>query len=141
MQSWKRSLVQIVHYLSKFWRSEHRGVALIVALLVMLVLVLLALSLVLQSQTEYVIAINENDSLAALSHAEAGLEWTGRKVKEYLSASPQPPDFDDLLNGPNNGDTVDDNLVGFRTISTTLALAITASCSPYAHMVIRPYLW
>ena len=60
-------------------RSE--GSALVVSLLVMLCLVLLGLALLLQSNTEYVIALNERDSTAALYDAEAALQLTKQFIR------------------------------------------------------------
>src|SRR3990172_1826248 len=127
-------------------KGEQKGVALIVSLLVLMILVLLGLSLVLQSQTEYVLAVNENDSFAALSYGESALEWSERRIKD-LSAG--EIDLDNVLEGPDDIPDVvltDDNLIGIRTLSTTLGLKDLNSTCPGANCeqdvsVIANYDW
>ena len=79
--------------------GKEKGAALIVSLLVLMVLVLLGLTLILQSQTEYLGAVNENDALAALSFAESGLEWAERAIKDEASGDPGSYL---VLQGPND---------------------------------------
>ncbi len=98
--------------------GKQKGAALIVSLLVLMVLVLLGLTLILQSQTEYLGAVNENDALAALSFAESGLEWAERAIKDEATGD---PDLDKVLQGPD--DVIggnDDGLIGIRNVSGTL---------------------
>ncbi|MCI0555368.1 MAG: hypothetical protein L0287_30850, partial [Anaerolineae bacterium] len=93
-------------------KSRQQGAALIVTLLVMLVLVLLALSIALQSQTEYQIAVNEQDSFIALSMAEAVMDRLNRAVRDYMTPFPSPTDLTPFLAGPNGTypDTTDDGI-------------------------------
>src|SRR5688572_5808129 len=113
--------------LQRLIRSFHRarkqeGVALIVTLLIMLVLVLLALSIAMQSQSEYLIAINEQDSIAALSHGESALQWVNRAVIDYVQTG--PTNLTEILDGYNDGDATDDFMpeLGGLTLNTGLAL-------------------
>jgi hypothetical protein len=91
------------------------------------------LTLILQSQTEYLGAVNENDALAALSFAESGLEWSERAIKDEASGG---ADLDLVLRGPNNVDdgnpNVDDGIIGIRTLSTTLTSLseLNSDCTP-----------
>lgn len=106
--------MRFVEQIRKKWKSrKDRGAAMIITLMVMLILVLLALALVQQSQTEYLIARNEEDAQVALDFAEAGLDWADRKISDYLRQPVAPPDLDDILNGPDNASTTDDFLFGF----------------------------
>src|SRR5687768_7418016 len=94
-----KSFSQRVRRLLKSIKGKDKGAALVVSLLVLMVLVLLGLTLVLQSQTEYLGAVNENDSLEALSIAESGLEWAERAIKDEISG-----DLDRVLWGANDVD-------------------------------------
>ncbi|MCI0417295.1 hypothetical protein L0222_31395 [bacterium] len=98
-------------------RSE--GVALIVTLLILLTLVLLGLALMLQTDTEHLIAVNEQDSIETFHYAEAGLNWTKRRVID-IADDDAFVDFSDLLDGPDNADSADDNLIPLRTVDLTL---------------------
>src|SRR3990170_9053734 len=84
---------------SKCFTERQEGVALIVSLLVMLALVLLALSLLLQSSTEQLVAVNEEDSTRALGYAETGLDLVNRIVKTFSQQLPAPSNLSDLLDG------------------------------------------
>ena len=106
--------------LLKFIARKDKGAALVVSLLVLMVLVLLGLTLILQSQTEYLGSVNENDALAALSFAESGLEWSERAIKDEAVGD---ADLDMVLRGPNDIDDAggnDDGIIGIRNLSTTL---------------------
>src|SRR3990172_2804507 len=107
MDSVKKWCLKLVN---ETYLGKQQGAALVVTLLVMMVLVLLALSLILQSQTEYTIAINEQDAFTALGHGEATLELLNKAVRNYATSIANPTDLDDFLNGPDNADTTDDNL-------------------------------
>ncbi len=106
---------RIVEWFGKIFRKvsgKQEGAALIVTLLVMMVLVLLGLSLMLQSQTEFVIAVNEQDAIMALGYGESVMDWLNNIVIDYASL-PDPPktDLDELLFGPDATDgTADDNM-------------------------------
>jgi hypothetical protein len=120
----RKQIIRVIGFIA----TKQEGAALIVSLLVLLVLVLLGLSLMLQSGSDYVQAVNENDAMEALSYGESALDWGGRLVKDYAGTG--APDLTELLNGPDNVSTADDNLIGFRTISTTLALAdLRSTCT------------
>lgn len=110
----------------RVWTSKRQGAALVVSLMVTLVLVLLSLALVMQSSTEYVIAVNESDAFAALSYGEATLDWVNRRVIDYAQQVTPPTDLDDLLDGPGAG-TGDDFLIDLsggtgRTLNTAMDL-------------------
>lgn len=102
--------------------SHDKGAALIVSLLVMLALVLLGLAILLQSDTEYQTAKNEEEAAQALHYAEAGLEWGKREIIDFAdTAAFATSNFTDLLNGPDPDLTVtlENNLLGLRDLSET----------------------
>jgi hypothetical protein len=114
----KSKVSQRVKALLRKITNQEKGAALIASLLVLMVLVLLGLTLILQSQTEYLGAVNENDALTTLSFAESGLEWSERVIKDKASG-----DLDPVLRGPDNIDDSggnDDGIIGIRNLSTTL---------------------
>src|SRR5262245_30033831 len=119
--------------LKKLWAavfSKEKGSALVIALIVMLVLTLLGLSLLLQSNTEYVIAINERDSTAALENAEGGLQL----AKAYISANSSGPTLSNLLAGPDaNPDpsvSNDNGILGIRQLNNAINIdALNDDCS------------
>ena len=115
-----RSVSKKLKALLKTITNKEKGAALVVSLLVLMVLVLLGLTLILQSQTEYLGSVNENDSLAALSFAESALEWSERAIKDEALGD---PDLDMVLRGPDDVDNSganDDGIVGIRNLSSTL---------------------
>ena len=98
--------------------SRNKGVALILTLFILLTLLLLGLALLMQTDTEHLIAVNEQDSLESFHHAEAGLSWTKREVLDVAHASGFT-NFSTLLKGPDNtAATTDDSLLGLKTIDT-----------------------
>src|SRR5688500_8612024 len=105
--------------LKKFLSNKDRGFMVIAALLTALLLAVLILALLLQSQTEYVIAINEQDSAVALNHAEGVLQWSKRRILDST-------DLTSLLRGPDGvegttAEDADNHLLEFRTLNTGLA--------------------
>src|SRR5687768_17167657 len=99
-------------------KSEHqRGVALMITLMVMLVLVLISLSIVVQSNTEHLISMNEQDSFKALADGEGVVEFANREVRTYVLAK-RPVDLDTILDGDLNPGGVD-FLVGFKKFLDT----------------------
>jgi len=108
-------------WFSKVWNginSTEKGSALVVALIIMLALTLLGLSLLLQSNTEYVIALNERDSTAALENAEAGLQLAKRVIRDNSGGG----SLTNLLIGPDaDPATVNDNgIIGLRTVNPAI---------------------
>ncbi|MCP3980191.1 MAG: hypothetical protein GY716_12875 [bacterium] len=99
---------------------QQRGMALITVLLVMVMFFLLALTLLFRSSTEHVIATNEQDHLKTLAFAEAGLAWAERRVADAS-------DFSDLLTGPDDSNTGDDNLIGLRDLSLSATSQFTTA--------------
>ena len=97
---------------------KEEGAALVVTLLVMLVLILLGLALVLQSNTEHLIAQNEEDSSHALSGAEAVVFWANRIIRDYVTTV-RPLDLDAVLNGTFHSPAGAANIIGFRTYDST----------------------
>ena len=119
---WCRSISKkATEQILKSIRLADRGVALILTLLILLTLVLLGLALLIQTDTEYLIAINEQDSIETFHYAEAGMNWSKRVVLDVADAGGFA-DFSDLLDGPDNADnTADDNLLALKTIDTSLS--------------------
>jgi hypothetical protein len=107
--------------LKKVWAaifSKEKGSALVIALIVMLVLTLLGLSLLLQSNTEYVIAVNERDSTAALENAEGGLQLAKAVIIEKAIGA---PNLTNLLVGPDGTPgTTDDGIISIRQVNPAL---------------------
>jgi len=99
---------------------SERGVALVAVLFVMAIFFVLAAALLFQSRTESVVSANEHDHLAVLGHAEAGLTWAQRRVFDAT-------DITDLLRGPDNSSSADDNLIGLRDLSLTATSQFTNS--------------
>jgi Tfp pilus assembly protein PilX len=121
-------LIQVISRIKKALRENEKGSALVIALVIMLALTLLGLSLLLQSNTEYVISVNERDATAALANAEAVLQLAKEKIR---NASSGASDLNDVLNGPDNADPVDDHFIGLRTTLTPTLRAndFTSDCS------------
>ena len=122
-------------------RKRQEGVALIVTLLIMLVLVLLALSIAMQSQSEYLIAVNEQDSISALSYGESALEWVNQEVIDYVSTG--PPNLTEILDGINDADNTDDfmpELAGL-TLNTALVLDDLDESNEQTTAVIKSIDW
>jgi len=109
--------------------SGQNGFALVAVLFVMAIFFVLAAVLLFQSQTERIVAINEQDHLAALGHAEAGLTWAQRRVFDTIDKS-------DLLNGPDDVGTGDDNLLGLRDLSLTATGQFTGSNEATASAIV-----
>ena len=115
-----RQKISVRSIYKKIVRRNNEGVALILTLLILLTLVVLGLALLLQTDTEYLIAVNEQDSIEAFHHAEAGLTWAKRTILDI--AEPDAfTDFSVFLKGPDGtAGNADDNLVGLKTIDTGL---------------------
>ncbi len=110
-------LMELLIRIRSIFQKEQGG-ALVIALIVMLALVLLGLSLLLQSNTEYMISLNERDSTTALYNAEAAVQLAKRVIKDNGTAST----LTTLFAGPdgNSATTADNGIILVRTPSTTL---------------------
>jgi Tfp pilus assembly protein PilX len=93
-------------------QDSQKGFAFIVVLLVLAMMFILVAVLLFQTSTARLVAANEHDHLAALTHAESGITWAHRRMIETN-------DVPDLLLGPDNSSTTDDNLIGLRDLSLT----------------------
>lgn len=71
---------------------QERGIALIVAMLVMAALLVLGLAFLMTARTEDAIAVNYRNHTAAFYAAEAGLESGVSRLKSLLGATPTPTD-------------------------------------------------
>lgn len=98
--------------MSSHVQTSEKGSALVAVLFVTAILFVVAAVLIFQTMTQRVVAANEYDHLAALGHAEAGLTWAEARIYEGT-------DITDLLLGPDNGNSADDNLFGLRDLSLT----------------------
>ncbi|MCI0605028.1 hypothetical protein L0156_18740 [bacterium] len=105
------------NFARKILKRKQQGAALIITLMVMLVVVLISLSLIIQSNTEHLISINEQDSFKALSDAEGVVEWANREVRTYVLAF-RPVDLDTILDGALNPSGAD-YYVGFKPFMDT----------------------
>ncbi|MCI0412485.1 hypothetical protein L0222_06735 [bacterium] len=108
-----KTMKSVIRVISDLVRKE-QGSALIIALIIMLALTLLGLSLLLQSNTEYVISINERDSTAALYNAEAALQMTKEKLRSFGGT-----DLTDALDGPDPAVTTDNGVIAIMNPSLT----------------------
>ena len=109
---------------------HERGTALLVAVLVLALFLALGIVLLVQSQTETVVATNEQDHLKTLQAADAGMEWARRTVSDQAGA------FSDVLDGPDNASTSDDNLIGLRDLSLTNTTQLTDSNESTASAIV-----
>ena len=109
--------------------KDSRGFALVVVLLVTAIFFALAIALLFQGRTERIVAVNEFDHLAALGYSEAGLTWAKRRILNSSNVS-------DLLNGPDNGQAADDNLLGLRDLSLTATSGFTTSNEGTASAIV-----
>lgn len=111
---------------------DERGIALVAALMVIAIFGVLILALVLQGQTDRVAAVNEGDHLKTLAYAEAGLTWAERRIVDAGGSA-----MSDLLDGPDDGDTADDNLIGLRDLSLTATNQFTNSNEDTASAIVQ----
>ena len=100
--------------------SAEKGVALVAVLLVMVIFAMLVGVLLLQGHSDKVVAVNEQDHLKNFGYAEAGLTWAQRIIQDAGGGG-----LNELLDGPNNGSTADDNLLGLRDLSLTATSQFT----------------
>jgi cell division initiation protein len=110
--------------------TDQRGFALIAVLLITAIFFVLAATLMFQSRTEKVVAVNEHDHLVVLGHAEAGITWAQRRIFDAT-------DMSDLLNGPDDSSTGDDNLIGLRDLSLTATSQFTGSNEGTASAIVQ----
>jgi hypothetical protein len=117
-------------------RAGERGLALVTVLLVLAIFLVLALALMVHGQTERVVAVNEQDHLKTLAFAEAGVSWVRRVIYD-LPPTPFVPDpLSDLLDGPDDSDSADDNLIGLRDLSLTASSQLTLANENTASAVV-----
>ena len=100
--------------------ANQKGVALVAVLLVMVIFAMLVGVLLLQGHSDKVVAVNEQDHLKNFGYAEAGLTWAQRIIQDAGGGG-----LNELLDGPNNGNTADDNLLGLRDLSLTATNQLT----------------
>ena len=100
-------------------RGGNDGSILIVVLFLMMGFFVLAAALLFLSETEHVVAVNEQDHLKTLEYAEAGVEWARRRVFDTTGG------FTGLLDGPDPNNAADDYMIGLRTISLTATSQFT----------------
>lgn len=119
IRDWKQALTG---------NGKQKGSALVIALLVILVLAMMGLALMLQSNTDYVIALNERDSTVALNSAEAGVELAKSAISNFSGT-----DFTSYLVGPD-GDkltTADNGIIGIKTIQSAITKDdLNDDCAP-----------
>ena len=100
--------------------TSKKGSALVAVLFVTAIMFVVAAILIFQTMTQRVVAANEYDHLAALSHAEAGLTWAEARIYEGT-------DITDLLLGPDNGNAVDDNYLIYVFPGTLVLILLFTS--------------
>lgn len=123
-----RQINKLTKAILKRSAKSEKGVALIVTLVIVLALVLLGLSLLMQSSTDQLVSVNEQDATRALGYAETGLDAVNRMVKNYAARTPAPADLSELLKGPDSVAVGDDSLpnlgvyasIGINTAFRTL---------------------
>jgi hypothetical protein len=107
-------------------------------MLVLAIFLVLALALLVHGQTEHVVAVNEQDHLKTLAFAEAGVAWVRRLIFD-LPPPPtllSPDSLSDLLDGPDNASSSDDNLIGLRDLSLTASGQFTLANEATASAVV-----
>jgi Tfp pilus assembly protein PilX len=121
MTLWRR----FVHYLKRISNFDERGTALVITLFIMVVLVLLGLALLLLSETEYSIAVNEQDATICFGYADGGMQWISRRLRDISKPSLNPTftNFTVVLRGAEcspftnmscpDATTDDNHLLGF----------------------------
>jgi len=110
-------------------QDSQKGFAFIAVLLVLAMMFILVAVLLFQTSTSRLVAANEHDHLAALEHAESGIIWAHRRMIETN-------DVTDLLLGPNNSSSTDDNLIGLRDLSLTATSQFNSSNEDTASAIV-----
>lgn len=131
--------------LARLWNnvSNQKGVALVIALLIMLALVLLGFALILQSNTESLISTNESESFATLNQAEGQMNWARHQILAWVKSQPAGTTFTPLFNGPD-GDpaaTGDNHMLGYHPINPALGPADLNSANENTTSVVDTPSW
>lgn len=101
-------------------QKDNRGVALIIVIVVLAVFSIVIAALLFQAYTDRLVSVNEQDHIKTLTYADAGLSWAERRAMDAVS-------FDEVLNGPDNGSSGDDFLVGIRDLTLTATSQFTTA--------------